>query len=231
MPTSTSPPTPRSTPASARRASAAWPSPRSSPSSRSPTSWSPSIAERISGLYRRRRARRGADMGPLVTGAHRDKVASYLDAGVAAGATLVVDGRGHADRGRRGRLLAGPDAVRPRDADMALYTDEIFGPVLSVDPRRQLRRRARAREREPVRQRRRDLHQRRRRRPSLREWRSRSAWWGSTCRSPCPSRTTRSAAGRARCSATPMRTDRRHALLHTGQGGDQPVARSQPRRR
>ena len=37
--------------------------------------------------------RRGCDMGPLVTGAHRDKVASYLDAGVEAGAELVVDGR------------------------------------------------------------------------------------------------------------------------------------------
>ena len=38
--------------------------------------------------------RRGVDMGPLVTGTHRDKVASYLDLGVAEGAELVVDGRG-----------------------------------------------------------------------------------------------------------------------------------------
>ena len=37
--------------------------------------------------------REGADMGPLVTGAHRDKVASYLDTGVREGARLVVDGR------------------------------------------------------------------------------------------------------------------------------------------
>jgi malonate-semialdehyde dehydrogenase (acetylating)/methylmalonate-semialdehyde dehydrogenase len=75
---------------------------------------------------------READMGPLVTGAHRDKVASYVDAGEREGATLVVDGRGvEADGGADGFWL-GPtlfDHVRP---DMGIYTDEIFGPVLSV---------------------------------------------------------------------------------------------------
>jgi malonate-semialdehyde dehydrogenase (acetylating)/methylmalonate-semialdehyde dehydrogenase len=76
--------------------------------------------------------RRGADMGPLVTGPHRDKVAGYLDAGVAEGADLVVDGRGHAVDGDDDGFWLGPsllDRVQPR---MSVYTDEIFGPVLSV---------------------------------------------------------------------------------------------------
>ena len=50
------------------------------------------IAHRMATL-RTGDGRRGCDMGPLVTGAHRDKVASYVDAGVEAGAELVVDGR------------------------------------------------------------------------------------------------------------------------------------------
>ena len=49
---------------------------------------------------------RQADMGPLVTGAHRDKVASYVEAGRGDGAALVVDGRGSGHRRRPGRLLA-----------------------------------------------------------------------------------------------------------------------------
>jgi malonate-semialdehyde dehydrogenase (acetylating)/methylmalonate-semialdehyde dehydrogenase len=67
----------------------------------------------------------------LVTAAARDRVVSYVDAGEAAGATLVVDGRGHTVPGHDG-FWVGPtlfDHVRP---DMSIYTDEIFGPVLSV---------------------------------------------------------------------------------------------------
>ena len=75
---------------------------------------------------------RGCDMGPLVTGQHRDKVQSYVDAGEADGATLVVDGRNPAvDGGSDGFWLAPTlfDHVTP---EMSIYTDEIFGPVLSV---------------------------------------------------------------------------------------------------
>ena len=74
----------------------------------------------------------GADMGPLVTRAHRDRVASYVDAGVASGATLVVDGRNPQVSGAADGFWLGPtlfDDVKP---DMSIYTDEIFGPVLSV---------------------------------------------------------------------------------------------------
>ncbi|HEX5535522.1 MAG TPA: CoA-acylating methylmalonate-semialdehyde dehydrogenase [Actinomycetales bacterium] len=76
--------------------------------------------------------RRGCDMGPLVTGAHRDKVASYLDAGTQAGADLTVDGRGIEVDGDRDGFWLGPSLLDRVTTDMSVYTDEIFGPVLSV---------------------------------------------------------------------------------------------------
>ncbi|MCZ4559900.1 CoA-acylating methylmalonate-semialdehyde dehydrogenase [Rhodococcus sp. IEGM 1401] len=75
---------------------------------------------------------RGADMGPLVTKAHRDKVASYVDAGEAAGATLVVDGRTVQPDGGTDGFWLGPTLIDHVTPDMSVYTDEIFGPVLSV---------------------------------------------------------------------------------------------------
>jgi malonate-semialdehyde dehydrogenase (acetylating)/methylmalonate-semialdehyde dehydrogenase len=73
-----------------------------------------------------------ADMGPLVTKAHRDKVASYIDAGESDGAKIVVDGRGvTADGGKDGFWL-GPTLIDNVTPEMSVYTDEIFGPVLSV---------------------------------------------------------------------------------------------------
>ena len=75
---------------------------------------------------------RGCDMGPLVTGAHRDKVSSYVAAGEAAGAELVVDGRGaRVDADGDGFFLA-PTLFDRVGTDMTIYTEEIFGPVLSV---------------------------------------------------------------------------------------------------
>jgi malonate-semialdehyde dehydrogenase (acetylating)/methylmalonate-semialdehyde dehydrogenase len=76
--------------------------------------------------------RRGCDMGPLITRQHRDRVASYLDAGTQAGAELVVDGRDvKADGGEDGFWL-GPTLFDRVGKDMSIYTDEIFGPVLVV---------------------------------------------------------------------------------------------------
>ena len=75
---------------------------------------------------------RDSDMGPLVTKVHRDKVASYIDAGENDGATIVVDGRTvQADGGKDGFWL-GPTLIDHVTTDMSVYTDEIFGPVLSV---------------------------------------------------------------------------------------------------
>ncbi|MFC7671819.1 CoA-acylating methylmalonate-semialdehyde dehydrogenase [Mycolicibacterium sp. GCM10028919] len=73
-----------------------------------------------------------SDMGPLVTKAHRDKVASYIDAGENDGAKIVVDGRTvFADGGQDGFWL-GPTLIDQVTPEMSVYTDEIFGPVLSV---------------------------------------------------------------------------------------------------
>ena len=71
-----------------------------------------------------------AEMGPLITGEHRDKVASYLAGASAEGATVVVDGR-EADLPADGFFLGVSlvDKVKP---GMKVYDDEIFGPVLSV---------------------------------------------------------------------------------------------------
>ena len=89
------------------------------------------IVERMSGL-KIGDGTRDADMGPLVTGAHRDKVAGYLDAGVEEGAELVVDGRTTDAGRRRGGFWLGPTLFDKVTPEMSIYTDEIFGPVLSV---------------------------------------------------------------------------------------------------
>jgi len=73
---------------------------------------------------------KGADMGPLVTKIHRDKVASYIAAGEKEGAKVVVDGRDVKVDGEG--FWLGPtlfDQVKP---NMSIYLEEIFGPVLSV---------------------------------------------------------------------------------------------------
>jgi malonate-semialdehyde dehydrogenase (acetylating)/methylmalonate-semialdehyde dehydrogenase len=69
-------------------------------------------------------------MGPLVTGQHRDKVASYIDQGVKEGAKLVVDARKQS-MPKEGFYLGTSlfDNVTP---DMEVYKNEIFGPVLVV---------------------------------------------------------------------------------------------------
>ena len=70
------------------------------------------------------------DMGPLITAEHRDRVAGYVGAGEASGASVVVDGRS-CDVPSEGFFLGTTllDRVTP---DMTVYTDEIFGPVLCV---------------------------------------------------------------------------------------------------
>jgi len=74
-----------------------------------------------------------SEMGPLVTGAHRDKVASYLDSGVRQGATLEIDGREHpVTGGEAGGFWLGPSVLDHVTPDNTAYADEIFGPVLSV---------------------------------------------------------------------------------------------------
>jgi len=70
------------------------------------------------------------DMGPLVTRVHRDKVAGYVDKGVAEGATLVLDGRTY--KGNAEGFFLGASLFDNVTPDMTIYKDEIFGPVLIV---------------------------------------------------------------------------------------------------
>ena len=89
------------------------------------------IAERMAKLKTGDGAK-GSDMGPLVTRVHRDKVAAYIDAGVAAGAKLVVDGRNPTVNGATNGFWLGPTLFDEVDPSMSIYQEEIFGPVLSV---------------------------------------------------------------------------------------------------
>ena len=74
----------------------------------------------------------GMEMGPLVSAAHRDKVKGYVDKGVAEGATLVVDGRDHVVDGHEQGYFIGGCLFDNVSADMVVYQEEIFGPVLCV---------------------------------------------------------------------------------------------------
>jgi malonate-semialdehyde dehydrogenase (acetylating)/methylmalonate-semialdehyde dehydrogenase len=73
-----------------------------------------------------------AEMGPLVTREHRDKVAGYVDLGVKEGAKLVVDGRGLALQGYEDGFFIGGSLFDDVQTDMRIYKEEIFGPVLGV---------------------------------------------------------------------------------------------------
>ncbi len=83
-----------------------------------------------------RGAAKEADMGPLVTRAHRDKVAGFIDSGQRAGAKVVIDGRevapSSAERGGEDGFWLGPTLFDNVTPDMEIYREEIFGPVLSV---------------------------------------------------------------------------------------------------
>ncbi|CAB4948342.1 unannotated protein [freshwater metagenome] len=91
----------------------------------------PKIVSRMSTL-RTGDGRRNCDMGPLVTREHRDKVASYIDTAAADGATIVVDGRGVQADGDANGFWLGPTLIDKVPTTSKVYTEEIFGPVLSV---------------------------------------------------------------------------------------------------
>jgi malonate-semialdehyde dehydrogenase (acetylating) / methylmalonate-semialdehyde dehydrogenase len=73
-----------------------------------------------------------AEMGPLVTRQHRDKVAGYLDSSKEQGATLVADGREHPLYGDSDGFFLGVSLIDHVTTSMDAYRDEIFGPVLTV---------------------------------------------------------------------------------------------------
>lgn len=76
--------------------------------------------------------RRACDMGPLITKVHRDKVASYIDIAKKDGAKVVVDGRDVVVDGEPNGFWLGPTLIDNVPVTSSVYTDEIFGPVLSI---------------------------------------------------------------------------------------------------
>lgn len=76
--------------------------------------------------------RRSCDMGPLVTREHRDKVAEYIDTALRDGASIVVDGRGVKVDGDPNGFWLGPTLIDHVPTTSKVYTEEIFGPVLSI---------------------------------------------------------------------------------------------------
>ncbi|TCK63636.1 CoA-acylating methylmalonate-semialdehyde dehydrogenase [Curtobacterium sp. PhB136] len=76
--------------------------------------------------------RRGCDMGPLVTKQHRDKVASYIEVAEQDGAVVVVDGRDVQPDGDANGFWLGPTLIDQVPTTSRVYTEEIFGPVLSI---------------------------------------------------------------------------------------------------
>jgi malonate-semialdehyde dehydrogenase (acetylating)/methylmalonate-semialdehyde dehydrogenase len=97
------------------------------------------IAERVSNLRVGHSLDPKADYGPLVTGAALKRVRDYIDAGVEAGADIVVDGREKSsdemtfgDDNLEGGFFIGPTLFDHVTPDMSIYTDEIFGPVLCI---------------------------------------------------------------------------------------------------
>ena len=89
------------------------------------------VAERMKSL-RTGDGTRGCDMGPLITGQHRDKVTSYIDVAGDDGASVVVDGRDVEIDGDENGFWLGPTLIDNVPTSSTVYTDEIFGPVLSV---------------------------------------------------------------------------------------------------
>jgi malonate-semialdehyde dehydrogenase (acetylating)/methylmalonate-semialdehyde dehydrogenase len=90
----------------------------------------PKVEERLHAIRTAPGLEPGAEMGPLVTPEHRDRVVGYIETGVDEGATLVADGRKLA--AEQDGFFVGPTLFDDVTPDMAIYRDEIFGPVLST---------------------------------------------------------------------------------------------------
>jgi malonate-semialdehyde dehydrogenase (acetylating) / methylmalonate-semialdehyde dehydrogenase len=76
----------------------------------------------------------GVTMGPVISAKHRERVMGYIDKGVAEGASLVLDGRKTRVENRPGGFFVGPTVFDNVSAGMAIATEEIFGPVASIAP-------------------------------------------------------------------------------------------------
>src|SRR5258708_20628396 len=90
------------------------------------------LAERAKALKIDTGTSETAEMGPLVTKQHLDKVKGYVDLGVKEGAKLVVDGRGLKVNGHENGFFLGGCLFDQLQPGMTIYKEEVFGPVLAV---------------------------------------------------------------------------------------------------
>jgi len=90
----------------------------------------PKLAARAKALKIKNGMELDAEMGPIVNREARDRIENYIAVGVEEGATLVVDGRGHKVEGFEGGFFTGGTLFDHATADMRIYKEEIFGPVL-----------------------------------------------------------------------------------------------------
>jgi malonate-semialdehyde dehydrogenase (acetylating) / methylmalonate-semialdehyde dehydrogenase len=90
------------------------------------------IAERVQKLRIKDGMDPDADMGPVVTETHRQKILGYIEQGITSGAKLVCDGRRHSVPGRDKGFYLGATLFDHAKPDMSIYREEIFGPVLTV---------------------------------------------------------------------------------------------------
>ncbi len=91
----------------------------------------PLLAERAKALKIKNGMQLDAEMGPIVTREARDRIENYIGVGVAEGAQLVVDGRGHQVAGHEAGFFTGGTLFDHVTASMRIYREEIFGPVLA----------------------------------------------------------------------------------------------------
>ena len=90
------------------------------------------LVPRVRGLKIRDGMESDADMGPVVTAQHKARIEGYIEHGIKEGARLVVDGRGFSVPGREGGFFLGGSLFDHVTAEMKIYKEEIFGPVLCV---------------------------------------------------------------------------------------------------
>lgn len=91
----------------------------------------PKLIERTKTLKVKNGMELDAEMGPIVTKAALDRITGYIESGIAAGAKLLVDGRGLKVAGHDNGFFIGGSLFDNVTPDMKIYLEEIFGPVLS----------------------------------------------------------------------------------------------------
>lgn len=95
-------------------------------------SWLPDLVEKAKALKVNAGHEAGTDVGPVISRAAKQRILGLIESGVAQGATLALDGRGVEVNGYENGNFIGPTIFTDVRADMDIYRNEIFGPVLSV---------------------------------------------------------------------------------------------------